>query len=718
MRFYISYIICRGAYGKIRRFGIARASHFGKKHLFPSLNYVTIRLRSFGCAGVSLCAAVYKIHNRLTGWPGGGIPRRGGRVNHEVNCMKRILAGTMSACLLLAAAPAAQAANDLEGNWAKTYIEYLGKIPYNGETGGVIRPNSATGNYDPDKQVTRAEFMRYINRAFNFTEKAPVTQYTDLSANGWYMDSVQIAAKHGYISGTSATEMSPNAPITREQVISVLGRLFKKDLDAVDPESLRFSDNKQIGKWSAAYIKDAVDAGIVRGYTDGSFKPAATVTRAEIASLLYHYMGTSLNTEGTVYNSSSLKEDTKNVTISAPCTLQNTTVEGDLYITEGVSGTITLTNVVVRGDLIQSGGSLVCNGVSSANMVIDSSVGRLMQATASGNSEIRRAEVRSSASLFEKDLTGQGFVDVILAGGDTPSLTFDGTASVTAAQKSTVSTTTNAVIDALTANAPVTVGGYGAIRSAVINAPDCSLAMTPQNGCVVKTGLTATVAGKEISGTQAGSGQASTTPSAPTAPVSALPPNSVSLTEATFDRNPDSDAYEDLEVSLFAVDDAVFRRVVLGGVEVDASFSRSTIRIDAEDLAEIYPGVYTLTYVMSSGVNPTLQITIVDTGDPEDPYDYESDWTGNKRDDVEFRTDKNSRYSSKTSISSIKYNGNNVSSKEFKWKVTSAGRLEVTIDGEEVSKWFDDLNNPDHLDFDIKLNDPSETFVLRIWNES
>ena len=166
------------------------------------------------------------------------------------------------------------------------------------------------------------------------------------------------------------------------------------------------------------------------------------------------------------------------------------------------------------------------------------------------------------------------------------------------------------------------------------------------------------------------------------------------------------------------MDDAVFRRVVLGGVGVHASFSRSTIRIDAEDLAEIYPGVYTLTYVMSSGVNPTLQITIVDTGDPEDPYDYESDWTGNKRDDVEFRTDKNSRYSSKTSISSIKYNGNNVSSKEFKWKVTSAGRLEVTIDGEEVSKWFDDLNNPDHLDFDIKLNDPSETFVLRIWNES
>ena len=83
--------------------------------------------------------------------------------------LKKLFSGVLSAALLLFTMPLALAANDLEGSWARPYIEYLGQIPYNGETGGVIRPNSTTGNYDPDKQVTRAEFMRYINRAFNFT---------------------------------------------------------------------------------------------------------------------------------------------------------------------------------------------------------------------------------------------------------------------------------------------------------------------------------------------------------------------------------------------------------------------------------------------------------------------------------------------------------------------------------------------------------------------
>lgn len=632
--------------------------------------------------------------------------------------MKRILAGTAAAALLLSAVPSAAAASDLEGNWAKSYIEYLSQIPYNGETGGVIRPNATTGSYDPDKQVTRAEFMRYINRAFNFTEKASVSQYTDLVAGSWYIDTVQIAAKHGYISGVSPTAMAPNDPITREQVVSVLGRLFKKNLEAVDPETLGFTDNGLIGKWSAAYVKDAVDTGIVRGYTDGSFKPASTVTRAEVASLLYHYMGSSLNKEDVSYSATSLKSDTDNVTISAPCTLQNAFVDGDLYITEGVSGAVTLNNVTIRGDLIQSGGTLLCSGVTADRLIVDSPMGRLTQVTASGNTEIRSTEIRSPASLLESSLTGQGFVSVTMNGGATPSLTLDGTADVTVSQKSIVSTAAASVIGSLTANAPVTVTGYGSIRSATLNAADCSLAMLPLNGYVVKSGLTATVAGNEVSGAQGGSTAASTAPAvSPELLQPAALSNSVSVSEATFDRNPESDAYEDLVVRLTAVDDAVFRRVVLGGVEIDAAFARSLIQISADDLAEIYPGVYTLTYVMSSGANPTLQLTIIDTGAETPPYDYDTEWSGDKHDDVEFRTSKNSAYTDNTNLSSIKYNGNNVASTLFSLELLDTGRISITMDGSEINRWFSDYNYPEYLDFDVKLNDPSETFVVRIWLE-
>ena len=56
-------------------------------------------------------------------------------------------------------------ASDLDGHWSKNFIEYL-------DDEGIINPSATTGKYEPERKVTRAEFMRYVNRAFHFTEKA------------------------------------------------------------------------------------------------------------------------------------------------------------------------------------------------------------------------------------------------------------------------------------------------------------------------------------------------------------------------------------------------------------------------------------------------------------------------------------------------------------------------------------------------------------------
>ena len=73
---------------------------------------------------------------------------------------KRLLAALLSAVLLLTLVPAAFAASDLDGHWAKKYIDYLADED-------IINPSATTGKYQPDTKVTRAEFMRYINRAFH-----------------------------------------------------------------------------------------------------------------------------------------------------------------------------------------------------------------------------------------------------------------------------------------------------------------------------------------------------------------------------------------------------------------------------------------------------------------------------------------------------------------------------------------------------------------------
>ena len=153
----------------------------------------------------------------------------------EVFAMKkRLLAALLSAVLLLTLVPTAFAASDLDGHWAKKYIDYLADED-------IINPSATTGKYQPDAKVTRAEFMRYINRAFHFTETASIS-YTDVPKNAWYYETVCIAQKYGYINGVGSGKMDPTGTVTREQAATIIGRLYKADPGNVSPSSLDFKD--------------------------------------------------------------------------------------------------------------------------------------------------------------------------------------------------------------------------------------------------------------------------------------------------------------------------------------------------------------------------------------------------------------------------------------------------------------------------------------------
>ena len=169
-------------------------------------------------------------------------------------------------------------ASDLDGHWSKNFIEYL-------DDEGIINPSATTGKYEPERKVTRAEFMRYVNRAFHFTEKANIS-YSDVQSNSWYYDTVRIAEKYGYINGTGNGRMNPEGYVTREQAAVILGRLYKADPGNVKPANLSFKDKAKVAAWSAGYVKAAVDKGIITGYKDNTFKPTKVITRAELAKIL------------------------------------------------------------------------------------------------------------------------------------------------------------------------------------------------------------------------------------------------------------------------------------------------------------------------------------------------------------------------------------------------------------------------------------------------
>lgn len=410
---------------------------------------------------------------------------------------KRLLSALLCAVLLAGMIPAAYA-SDLSGHWAKEYIEYL-------DQEGVINPSQTTGKYEPDRAMTRAEFMRYINRAFHFTEVAAIS-YTDVPKNAWYYDTVRIAVKYGYINGTAEKRMDPQGKVTREQAAVIIGRLFKVDPGNVTAADLPFSDKGAVSSWAAAYIKAAADKGILGGYSDGTFKPQRVVTRGEVAKILYYYMGTSLSTAGKAYTAADLKADTQNVTISESCTLSDVTVPGDLYITEGVgSDAVTLTNVIVEGSLIVSGGTVTMINTASDHVIVSSPMGRLLQVTATGAVRIGEVEVHTAAALYEKALSGtekQGFTNIQVNGDNRVSLTLDAAVdTLTLAGEATVSMTADSSVYQLKAHKAASVTGYGTVYRAEIHVPGVSFASSVTvSGYSLADGVTAMLGGQTVAG--------------------------------------------------------------------------------------------------------------------------------------------------------------------------------------------------------------------------
>lgn len=413
---------------------------------------------------------------------------------------KRLLSALLGMVVCVALLPCAFA-SDLDGHWAKTFIEYL-------DQEGVINPSATTGLYEPNRDMTRAEFMRYINRAFHFTETAPIS-YADVTVGTWYYETIQIAQKYGYINGVGDNKMEPLGEITREQAAVIIGRLFKVEPGNVTPADLPFSDRNEVSDWSAGYIKAAADKGILGGYDDGTFQPNRVVTRGEVAKILYYYMGTSLSSAGKAYTGADLKTDTVNVTISESCTLSNATVQGDLYITEGLgSDAVTLANVTVKGSIIVSGGTVTMMNTSSDHMIVSTTMGRLLQVTATGAARIGQTDVVTAAALYTRNLSDagrDGFDAVTVDGSGRVSLTLDANvAELELVGEATVSTTASTQVYHMVARKGASVTGYGMVYQADIYDNGVSFASSVTvGGYTMPDGVSATIGGQSASGSSA-----------------------------------------------------------------------------------------------------------------------------------------------------------------------------------------------------------------------
>lgn len=115
---------------------------------------------------------------------------------------------------------------------------------------------------------------------------APVgLPFADVSSSDWFYNDVRYVYEKGIMDGTGADRFSPNAPLTRAMIVTILYRM------AGSPSVSGSSDFTDVaaGKWFAKAVAWAAANGIVNGYGDSLFGPNDPVTREQLAAILYRY---------------------------------------------------------------------------------------------------------------------------------------------------------------------------------------------------------------------------------------------------------------------------------------------------------------------------------------------------------------------------------------------------------------------------------------------
>ena len=182
------------------------------------------------------------------------------------------------------AGSAGNAFADTANHWSGGYASLL-------YANGIMQGESTADGrllFNPDRNLTRQEFAVTIARLLGLD-----TSYTgslsfadDSSIASWARGAVHAVAQAGIMQGSSsggALYFSPNAEMTRAEVMTVIGRCLPRGFAAA---SLRYSDSASIPSWAVEQVQICVSAGIIGGYEDNTLRPLGSITRGEIAKIL------------------------------------------------------------------------------------------------------------------------------------------------------------------------------------------------------------------------------------------------------------------------------------------------------------------------------------------------------------------------------------------------------------------------------------------------
>ena len=315
-----------------------------------------------------------------------------------VLAMSMILTSTVTTSVI-----AETVKSDIDGHWAEeTFNEWIERGDLKGD---------GTGNYNPSGQITKGEFVTMLTNLVNIGEVPDVT-IADSKPEDWHYEAICKAIAMGCMTLDENEAFNPSELIQRDDVAKAIDAVMNY-VDSASTATDGFADTEGMTDEMVSVFNNLLEKQLFIGDGD-KLNPEKPITRAEVLLVLTRLTGDLVKEAGTY-----TEDVDRNLTIlKAGVTLKNMTINGDLYLTEGItSGDIILDGVTVTGDIYvnMAKDSKVIIKNSKTNNVVISSISGDSIVEVSGESSIMYTYINSGCKLSQtSDVTNSIFEKVII----------------------------------------------------------------------------------------------------------------------------------------------------------------------------------------------------------------------------------------------------------------------------------------------------------------
>ena len=267
-----------------------------------------------------------------------------------------ILAFAMAVSLFTVGASAAEPTyGDTAGHWAEASIERWSGY-------GIIQ--GSNGKFDPDGQLTCAQLATILARLLKLPA-AKDAGFIDNPADAWYYDAINRCAAAGILKGNGDGTVTPNASITRERAMVMLGRAL--GIEPIEnPNLTQFTDGAQVASYARGMLAALIRAGIVGGVTADQLAPQ-NITRAATVTILDRAIGTYADKAGETVNANG-----KGIVLAVA---DDVTITGEVNkllvpandIEVTVKGSKNIDYIVISGD----NSKVILDNASADNVTLD-----------------------------------------------------------------------------------------------------------------------------------------------------------------------------------------------------------------------------------------------------------------------------------------------------------------------------------------------------------